>query len=593
MQPRIPPTGSSRQTSYASATGLPPPLLQGLPAEPAPAGQPGAARAPKRAREDDDKSSSSSSSSSAEAGPLARRAQPLTPSVASAPLYPFAYNASAQSAAGFRNIRALGRGDTDRPAPLRQPAAPQARQSRVPPDAVLARIAAFVPDSRPQAYLAGLRKTLRGPGTVASEAHDAMLGLRPEALLEQHPDFRTLADWRRYFRAGGTLDKVPERERGPGCFRAAVEADPAAIRRLPANRRTPAFLEDLLRRNGMALACLPLSLLVPGAPNRETLVNAALGSQHLPRIRHVPADLLTTDRCARLLASRPLDIVDAPDHLLTEGMCVAAIGAMSDDSFPAIWARVPRRLRGVAVADAMTDFCLRQGWSFRLGPGDFLPAAGASRKFKDLVALHDPAQFLRTGGGSRSLEELASFCTRLSHHGEGVPLEAVVTAIQAAARRSGVRLDLPVTLPLEDGEMTLDDLSELSILRWALTHHGDWMCRASDRIRHDAELCRSAIASGYCELQDIPFEVIQAHPDIAMQLMRRTEPPRGNGEEFDPLSPITQKIWALFDRETTEGLCRDILPRFGNAVESLRQLEPSLLTDDMYALAATGGCPWR
>jgi hypothetical protein len=271
-------------------------------------------------------------------------------------------------------------------------------------------------------------------------------------------------------------------------------------------------------------------------------------------------------------------------------MCVAAIGAMSDDSFPAIWARIPRRQRGAAVADATADFCLRRGWSYRLGPSDFLPAAGASRKFKDLVALHDPAQFLRAGGGSRSLRELASFCVKLPHYGEGVPLEAVVTAIQEAARRSGVRLDLPVTLPLEDGEMTLDDLGEQSILRWALTHHGDWMCRASDRIRHDAELCRSAIASGWCELQVIPFEVIQAHPDIAMQLMRRTEPPRGNGEEFDPLSPITQKIWALFDRATTEPLCRDILPRFGNAVESLRQLEPSLLTDDMYALAAAGGC---
>jgi hypothetical protein len=190
----------------------------------------------------------------------------LTRSVASASTYPFAYNASAQSLAGFRSIGAYSRSD-----------AALAQRSRIPPGGVLARIAAFVPDPWPLAYLAGLRKTLGLPVEGGSEAHGAMLGLRPDALLEQHPDFRTLADWRRYFRAGGTLDKIPERERGPDCFRAAVEADPAAIRRLPANRRTPAFLEDLLRRNGMALAYLPLSLLVPGAPNRETLVNAALG----------------------------------------------------------------------------------------------------------------------------------------------------------------------------------------------------------------------------------------------------------------------------------------------------------------------------
>jgi hypothetical protein len=80
------------------------------------------------------------------------------------------------------------------------------------------------------------------PGKGLSQGHQAMLGLRPEVLFELHPDFRTLGDWRRYFRAGGTLDKIPEQERGPDCFRAAVEADPAAIRRLPPNRRTLAFV---------------------------------------------------------------------------------------------------------------------------------------------------------------------------------------------------------------------------------------------------------------------------------------------------------------------------------------------------------------
>ncbi len=587
MHTRIPPTASPRQTSYAPATGMPPLAHQVPAAEPAQAAGAGAVRVPRRAREDDDKSSSSSScssSSSTKAGPLARRAQPLTASVTSAPGHPFAYNASAQSLVGFRSVCASSRGGVRAPAP-------QARPSRVPPDAVLARIAAFVPDPRPQAYLAGLRKTLRGPGAVASEAQDALLGLRPEALLEQHPDFRTLADWRRYFRAGGTLDKVPGQERGPECFRAAVEADPAAIRRVPPNRRTPAFLEDLLRRNGMALAHLRLSMLVPGAPNRERLVHAALSSPHLPRIRHVPADLLTADRCARLLASHPRDLVDAPEHLLTEGMCVAAIGAIQDGSFHATWARIPMRLRGAAVADAMADYHLREPYTNPPDPSDFLPAAGTSRGFKNLMALQDKARFLRDGGGSTSLRELASFCVKLPHHDEEFALETVVAAIQAAARRSGVRLDRPVTLPVKDGDMTLDDLGEQSILRWALTHHGDWMHLAPDRIRHDAELCRCALASGKFGMEDIPFEVIQAHPDIALQVMRRTEPDSPGEPEFDPLAPISKEVWALFDRATTEGLCRDILPRFGNAVASLRELEPGLLTDDMYALAATGGCP--
>jgi hypothetical protein len=452
------------------------------------------------------------------------------------------------------------------------------------------------------------------PGKGLSQGHQAMLGLRPEVLFELHPDFRTLGDWRRYFRAGGTLDKIPERERGPDCFRAAVEADAAAIRRLPLNRRTPAFVCDLLRRNGLALAHLPLSMLVPGRPGREALVEAAVSGPHLPRVRHLPADLLTTDLCRRLLGNRPLDIGDAPEGLLTGGMCVAAIGAMSARDYqrtwaridnrvwtliePRIWALIPMRLRGAAVADALADFCLQHGLPFKVAASDFPPSASASRNFQDLMALGQPAQFLRSGGGTRSLQALASFCAKLPHRTreiereeEGViALETVVTAIQGAARRSGIPLDRPVTLPLPTGEMRLADLGERSVLRWALTHHGDWIRAASDRNRNDVELCGIALASGWCVLYDIPFEVIQAHPDLAIQVMRRREPGPLDDVEFDPLTGITPNVWALFDGKTKEALCREILPRFGHALESLSELEPDLLTDDMYALAASGGC---
>ena len=295
-------------------------------------------------------------------------------------------------------------------------------------------------------------------------------------------------------------------------------------------------------------------------------------------------------RSRRLLGSRPLDIGDAPERRLTEGMCVAAIGAMPARDYQRTWALIPKQLRGAAVADALADFCLQHGRPFKVAASDFLPSASASRNFQDLMALSHPAQFLRSGGGTCSLQALASYCAKLPGYDREIALETVVTAIQGAARRSGIPLDRPVTLPLETGDMRLADLGERSVLRWALTHHGDWIRHASDQNRHDVELCRIALDSRFAVLMEIPFEVIQAHPDLAIQVLRRTEPIDVGDDQFDPFSQIREEVWALFDGKTKEALCREILPRFGHAVESIHELEPDLLTDDMYALAAAGGC---
>ncbi len=356
MQPRIPLTGSPRQTSYASATGLPPPLIQGQGDAPAPAAAPATSRVPKRAREDDDKSSSSSSSSSAEAGPLARRAQPLTTALTSgtsarhAPIgfNAFAYYASPRAAAGYRSSPAFAR----LPQPQPQPQ-PLAQRRPMPPDAVLATIAAFAAGKKPLAFFTGLRLSLGHRAEPSATAQTQLLNLRPEAILQWPAALRTPAAWHAYFQAGGTLAAIPERERSLPCCEAAIAHTPRALKEVPMALRTLGLCEEAVLQDGYAMESVPQALLAEDSEHRQVLCDLAYLSPRPPRLRDVPEDLLTEERCLHSLRWAPMDLGAVPEELLTTEVCVAAIQSCPPGTVSPFHA-IPLRLRNGQVALAMS-----------------------------------------------------------------------------------------------------------------------------------------------------------------------------------------------------------------------------------------------
>lgn len=126
---------------------------------------------------------------------------------------------------------------------------------------ILANVAAYAAREQPLAYLSGLRQVLQGPPDVDGKARNTLMRERPEALLEVHPSFRSADDYRRYFEAGGSLEKLGSSPLNPAIRQMAIEARPLDLKFVL--HRSLALCRAAVRRDGYALEFVPPAPLGP------------------------------------------------------------------------------------------------------------------------------------------------------------------------------------------------------------------------------------------------------------------------------------------------------------------------------------------
>lgn len=330
---------TARLTSYAPAAA---PLPTVPPQAPPPT--PGTADRKSSKREREGEASLERSPS-----PLARRAQPLT--VLGRPSESRASDSGTPDFAAATPLRTRTAGT---PAPAPVPAQSAAGQ---PPEStgqaafsdspILAIVAAYAAREQPLAYLSGLRQALESQPDVDAKARNTLLRERPEALLEVHPDFRSEDDYRRYFEAGGSLEKLASSPLNPAIRQMAIEAHPLDLKFVV--HRSLGLCRAAVRRDGYALEFVPPALLASGSDHREELVELAYASPRPPRVRHVPRDLQTEARCIRSLQWAPLDLADVDPDVITFQMCEAWLGYLPTAFTPDI-SVIPQRLRDEQMA---------------------------------------------------------------------------------------------------------------------------------------------------------------------------------------------------------------------------------------------------
>ena len=223
----------------------------------------------------------------------------------------------------------------------------------MPPDAVLATIAAFAADKKPLAFFTGLRKSLGHRAEPSATAQTQLLNLRPEAILQWPAALRTPAAWNAYFQAGGTLAAIPVGERSLPCCEAAVAHTPRALKEVPMALRTLGLCEEAVLQDGYAMESVPQALLAEDSEHRQVLCDLAYLSPRPPRLRDVPEDLLTEERCLHSLRWAPMDLGAVPEELLTTEVCVTAIQSCPPGTVSPFHA-IPLRLRNGQVALAMS-----------------------------------------------------------------------------------------------------------------------------------------------------------------------------------------------------------------------------------------------
>ncbi len=339
---------------------------------------------------------------------------------------------------------------------------------RLLPAALLARVAAFAADDRPLAYLTGLLRTLRVRSGVDATTQNLLLELRPETLLESLPPFRTRDDWRRYFAAGGTLEQVPPAERSTLCLRMAVTADPRSLRHIPAALRTPELCLAAVRADGYALESVPRELLEVGSPHRATLVAAAYASPRPPRIRDVPADLLTEARCIRSLQWAPLDLPKVPASLLTTEICLASIRHTPAYYFWPAHESIPPHLRDGRVAVALAAHGLGEYSESKPPQSWYRPGAITQDIARDYL-LWLPQEIIdrRVVTGPVRLEVLAEVLSRHTNVLGNQTTEDIEKLLMESARAEGLGPGDRLPAGRWPEGVLPRDLSEGEVRRWA------------------------------------------------------------------------------------------------------------------------------
>lgn len=275
-------------------------------------------------------------------GPLARRAQPLTPSVCIRG--PQGSRRSSQAFYSLPTCTPLA----SRPAlqVFAKPACEQSHKAFQMP-AILAIVAAYAAPEQAMAYYGQLRMATEGTSSVDEQERYSLLAERPEVLLEIPASFRSLEDYGRYFQAGGSLEKLVSIPLNPAIRQMAIEAHPLDLKFIV--HRSLELCRAAVSRDGYALEFVPPELLAPGSEHREELVELAYASPRPPRVRHVPRDLQTEARCIRSLRWAPLDLRDVDPDVITFQMCEAWLDYLPKVFTPDI-SVIPQRLRDEQMA---------------------------------------------------------------------------------------------------------------------------------------------------------------------------------------------------------------------------------------------------
>ena len=371
----------------------------------------------------------------------------------------------------------------------------------------------------------------------------------------------------------------------------AEASQPEPPRRLSeAELRARAMYINTLRRDGTQLATVPPALLAADSPIRQDLCDAAFASPRPPRIRYVPADLLTTARCQAALARLPMDFGDVPDNLLTEAMCVAGIRATPLGGCPS-YTDIPPRFRGTAVAEAMLAF-RRQSpteWGFPATEW-FLPSARDSQAMRDFMREARPVSHLLRWGQEATPEQVISILSRHGDWKDVTPtlqdLEGIMQRAALAAQASGRDLDQPVADPAHPGRHALPNLRELSVWRWALSKSPASLHALPARLRGDYETLRYILSTGasFC-LSIVPVDTLVAHPDLLEKTLAAV-----SFSTFDsPLHQLPAEAWTRLNPGLLRTLIVKEMRRNVETLTRFKELAPGLLTDDIYALAADCG----
>ena len=464
------------------------------------------------------------------ASPLARRAQPLTTALTT-PLWPSDPRASYRSTPAFAAATPLGtrRAGATPPAPA-QSAAGQppegAGQDAFSDSPILAIVAAYAAREQPLAYLSGLRQVLQGQPDVDGKARNTLMRERPEALLEVHPSFRSEDDYRRYFEAGGSLEKLVSSPLRPAIRQMAIDIHPLDLKFIV--HRSLDLCEAAVSRDGYALEFVPRPLLAPGSEHREKLVARAYDSPRPPRIKHVPHDLQTEARCIRSLQWAPLDLADVHPDVITLRMCEAWLDYLPEAFTPDI-SVIPRRLRDERMARLLLPLPkLDRGFKFperawhleeALTPDfmrDYLMAYPQEivdrRVFTQPIPLAVLGDVLQAQGGE--------FRFRGS-------LSSLVNVLMQSAALEGLSVDDELPRGRWKEGLFPRHFSRREVYLWAIERFGCdfWFHHIPDDLwQYESILLAVLRQSGIFELKHFPPEFLRRHADLVAQRIFQAGP---------------------------------------------------------------------
>ncbi len=507
--------------------------------------------------------------------------------------------------------------ESEAPGPLVPRAVPLTqRGGRVaPPDArlglprsLLALVAAYASEDQPLSYFRSLCDTLGRGSALSDTSLFALVSHRPEAMLEIHPMLRTREDYLRYFMAGGTLRAIPKEERDETVCQMAVALDFKALIDVPTRWRCTAMCQAVVRRDGWMLGSVPPELLAAESPARVALCDAAFDSGHPPRVRHVPKDLLTEERCIAALRRMPLDLAEVPLELVTEAMCVEAIRATPAGIQPC-YRGIPEALRGHAVARAILARRTGQGELFPL-PNWYAPEARSPEVLmRFLQSDHDTAPEGRrvvakalVAAGQMTLPLFAELLKIDPDAFESVPsLPLLVNAMSAAIQAAGLEPGGPLQGPGWPSDLLPRDTSAAQVWRWAsrLLPH-DWQSLPLE-LRSDEAVCREGLQLRFQNIQHVPPATLQAHPGLIEAAVQAEPDRRGASWSQAPrdctLTLLPPEVCAAMDRERLVDLCRTSVGKSGWVLGPLLQrvghLLPAESVAELSIVAADRGCDWR
>ncbi len=381
-----------------------------------------------------------------------------------------------------------------------------------------------------------------------------------------------------YFQAGGTLADIPEAERNFSICMAAIAHTPRALRDVPsALRSSPRLCREAVRRDGYALESVPPALLAEGSEHRRALCDLAYASPRPPRMRHVPEDLLTEDRCLRSLRWAPRDLDDIPEHLLSSRICLSWVQHIPAEFDPLI-DEIPERLRDDQIGIALLSLYGRSEVVFKgeieawVTPQVCTPAfirqyfltfpdeLFHKHKFKDPVSLPLLAEILQ-----KNPDGLHAFGST----------RAIAQFLLATAAAAGYRAGDALPAIPRDRSLLPKDLGQRELMRWAVLY------------------------SPRPSLDDVPHE-LRADPEVGAQILRR-----GALQEVSRLEPgfVARNTDLLAQRahqdpqvllQMDPGVCKHLDPRWLDSVsaELLAQNPASPLLDHLFR-HATGWRPGR